>query len=80
MIDKADFTKYRYFYDGGIVRLEKATQKAERLFKDGWRPTEFKRSLDDRVQDGRDDMSELQESSKIDMRLLEKELLEKTSR
>lgn len=74
MAHKADFSKYRYFYDGSIVRLNKETQVTERLYKNGFKQIHPKRSYDSRLQDSHDELSELKETSIRDLELLQREL------
>jgi len=74
MTNNISFKKYRYFYDGSIVRINKETNETERLYKGGFKPISPKRSYDDRLKDAHDELSELQENSARDMDLLKREL------
>lgn len=69
-----DFKKYRYFYDGNIVRINRVTNEVERLYADGFKHILPKRNYDERLKDGFDELSELQENSSIDFELLKREL------
>lgn len=72
------FDKYRYFYDGSIVRMNKETKEYERLyhgiFKREFKPIHPERDYDDRLKDGFDEVSELNEWSSKDLELLIREL------
>mgnify|MGYP003293812378 CR=1 FL=1 len=74
MSQTADFSKYRYFYDGSIVRINKETKVVERLYKDGFKQIHPKRSYDSRLQDEHDELSELKATSTRDLDLLQREL------
>lgn len=74
MSNNISFKKYRYFYDGSIVRVNKETNETERLYKGGFKTISPKRSYDDRLKDGFDELSELKEKSARDLDLLKREL------
>lgn len=46
VIMKANFKKYKYYYNGWIARMDKKTGKSELFVKGEWKPTEFVHGLD----------------------------------
>lgn len=72
-----DFEKYRYFYDGLIVRMDRATNQYERLLPPkGYAPIYPTRHYDDRLKDssyGFDDLSELFPDNPRDIGLITRE-------
>ncbi len=68
------FDKYRYFYDGSIVRMNKETKEYERLYDGVFKPIHPERDYDDRLKDGFDELSELDEWSSKDLELLKREM------
>lgn len=68
------FDKYRYFYDSGIVRMNKETKEYERLYQGIFKPIHPERDYDDRLKDGFDALSELNEWSSKDLELLINEM------
>ena len=74
MNNDIDFKKYKYFYDGSIIRINKASKEVERLYNDGFKVIVPKRDYEDRLNDGFDELSELQENSTRDIDLLKREL------
>lgn len=73
MVDSIDFKKYRYFYDGIIVRFDKESKQYERLYGKGFAPIFPKRDFDERINDGFDELSELSPDNPRDIELLKRE-------
>jgi hypothetical protein len=74
MEQSIDYKEYRYFYDLGIVRMNRKTGIIERFIQGKFEKTTFNSDIDERLNDGFDDISELREDSPRELRLLKEEL------
>jgi hypothetical protein len=69
-----DFKKYRYFYNHGIIRMNVETKEFERFLRDKFVKTGPIVDIEDRLNDARDDLSELTENSSNELAFLKSEL------
>jgi hypothetical protein len=74
MTQNIDYKNYRYFYDVGIVRMDRKTGKTERFIHGEFVETIFRTDIENRLNDGFDGISELREDSHREMEFLKKEL------
>ncbi len=74
MAEKIDFKKYKYFYDGSIIRVNRETQKTEMLYNGKFIEISPKKSYEDMAKDPHTDATEITEGAKINMELLKREL------
>jgi hypothetical protein len=74
MVQSIDYKKYRYFYDLGIVRMDRKTGNIERFIHGKFEKTTFNTDIEKRLNDGFDNISELREDSPGEFRLLKEEL------
>jgi hypothetical protein len=73
MKDNIDFNTYRYFYDSGIIRMNKATKECERFIDGKVVKTLLHTDIED-LCDKHDDIFELDENTPRELAFLESEI------
>ena len=66
-----DFKKYKYFFDGFIIRMDKKTKKTEMFVKGKFVDTIFKTDITEKAKSGFDDMVEIKDA---DMQFLKESI------
>jgi hypothetical protein len=74
MSQNIDYKKYRYFYDLGIIRMDRKTREIERFIHGKFVVTIFKTDIEKRLNDGFDGISELRENSPREIIFLKEQL------